>query len=141
MKIKFRYTAVTATLVALIFLSSCDTERLAQFSAFATAGSQYVAAFHQLITQAGSATVAEDSLVLATEHSLAGSDVVTNAAHWEAEVKSKDEQMQQSLATLQTIDEHATQLGSYFDAISNLTNGKAASGTASRRHRLAKLYR
>jgi hypothetical protein len=38
--------------------------------------------------------------------------------------------MQESLATLQLIDEHATQLGSYFDAITNLTNGKAASGTA-----------
>jgi hypothetical protein len=127
---KRKNTAVICVLLALTFFSSCDTQRLGQFAAFATAGSQYVTAFHQLTAQAGSAMIAIDSVVLITAHNQVGSDLKTNPSKYESEVVSHDQLLQTYLANLQLLDEHATQLGSYFDAISNLADGKAASGTS-----------
>jgi hypothetical protein len=128
-RMKIRRILVAIVLVFLTTFSGCDTQRLDQFSAFATAGSQYVAAFHQLTNQAGSAMIAIDSVVLITAHKLVSSDLQNNPTKYESEVVSHDQQLQTYLANLQLIDQHASLLGSYFSAISNLTNGKAASGT------------
>jgi hypothetical protein len=122
--------AVTSVLLALTFFSGCDTQRLSQFSAFALAGSQYVVAFHQLTAQAGSAMIGIDSVVLIAAHRQVISDLKNNPSKYESEVVSHDQQLQAYLSNLQLLDEHATQLGSYFDAISKLTDGKAASGTS-----------
>ncbi|HXN74436.1 MAG TPA: hypothetical protein VN861_17950 [Candidatus Acidoferrales bacterium] len=127
---KRKNTAVMCVLLALTFFPSCDTQRLGQFAAFATAGSQYVTAFHQLTAQAGSAMIAIDSVVLITAHNQVSSDLKANPSKYESEVVSHDQLLQTYLANLQLLDEHATQLGSYFDAISNLADGKAASGTS-----------
>jgi hypothetical protein len=64
---------VFAALLAFA-LGACDTERLDQYSAFATAGSAYVATFHQVTAQAGSAMIAVDSVVMITAHH----DVLSN---------------------------------------------------------------
>jgi hypothetical protein len=119
----------TSVLLALASSASCDTQRLDQFSAFATAGAQYVAAFHQLTAQAGSAMIAIDSVVLITAHKEVVSDLKDNPSKYESAIVLHDQQLQTYLANLQLLDLHASRLGSYFNAISMLTNGKAASGT------------
>ena len=117
-------------LLAFTLLSGCDSQRLSQFSAFATAGSLYVTTFHQVITQAGSAMIAADSATLITARIDADGNVQANPAKYRQDVVADDQLLQANLATLQLIDEHATLLGSYFNAISNLTNGKAATGVS-----------
>jgi hypothetical protein len=111
----------------LLLFSACDSERLTQFAEFATAGSQYVQAFHTLITQAGSVFIATDSLVLTTARNQVGVEVVAkNAAEFRGNVQKNDELLKTTLDDLGLIDQQATQLGAFFDSISNLTDGKAA---------------
>jgi len=113
------------TLVAVfLILSGCDSERLTQFGSFASAGSQYVQALHKVIEQAGSAMIASDSATLLVARKQAGTG--------DAGAVAKDDQLlEEYLGNLQKLDYHATLLGSYFEAITNLTNGKAAGSTAS----------
>ena len=118
-------TRAVVTLIVITFLSACESERLNQFSTFAAAGSQYVAVFHQVVAQAGSAMIASDSATLAVARNQAGEQVQTNAAEFRRSVAASDRLLQTYLLNLQKIDEHATLLGSYFDAISALTHGKA----------------
>jgi len=124
-----------ASLVAvLIILSACDSERLGQFSAFATAGSLYVTNLHPVIQEAGSAMIAADSTTLIAERNLANGtsgSVEKDPDHFKSRVIEDDQLIEKYLANLQLVDEHATVLGSYFHAIAQLTDGKAASGTAS----------
>ncbi len=118
-----------ALLAAFLTLTACDTERLDQYSAFATAGSAYVASFHQVINQAGSAMIAVDSVVMITAHRQVAPDIPAHPAEYSADLVSHDRALQQHLAVLQLIDAHATLLGSYFNAISKLTDSKTATGT------------
>lgn len=104
---------------AFVLISGCDSQRLSQFSSFAAAGSLYVQEFHKVIQETGSAMIAVDSAVLVNGRNLAGEgnkdDVIKN-----------DKLLETYLAILQKIDSHASALGSYFDAITQLTNGKAS---------------
>jgi hypothetical protein len=122
-----RLTVCLVVPTLLLFLSACDSERLTQFAEFATAGSQYVQAFHTLIAQAGSVFIATDSLVLTTARNQVGAEVVANnAAEFRGNVHKDDELLKTTLNDLGLIDQQATQLGAFFDSISKLTDGKAA---------------
>lgn len=114
----------------ILALSACDTERLDQYSAFATAGSTYVANFHQVTAQAGSAMIAVDSVVMIAAHRNVAPDLQKNPAKYSAELVQHDLLLQKHLAVLQLIDTHATMLGSYFNAISELTDNKNATATS-----------
>jgi hypothetical protein len=127
---KLRTVGLTSIL-SIAMLSGCDADRLDQYSEFATAGTLYVSGFHQLITQAGSAMIAVDSVVMIVDHSLIAPDLKANQAKYAAQVLDHDQKLSTHLATLQLIDGHATLLGSYFAAISRLTSTKTAADTTS----------
>jgi hypothetical protein len=114
-----------------LVLCGCDEQRLNQYSTFATAGQVYVANFHQVTAQAGSAMIAVDSVLMSTAHKDVISDLKKNPAKYSAQVEQHDELLQKYLSTLQLIDAHATALGAYFDAIAKLTDNKTATNTAS----------
>jgi hypothetical protein len=120
-----------SVLIVVLSLCGCDEQRLNQYSTFATAGQVYVANFHQVTAQAGSAMIAVDSVLMSTAHKDVVSDLKRNPAKYSAQVVQHDELLQKYLATLQLIDAHATALGAYFDAISKLTDNKTATNTAS----------
>jgi hypothetical protein len=120
MKRKF---IAAASIGVLAFVCGCDSGRLDQFASFASAGSQYVQVLHRVIDGAGSAMIASDSATLIIARRQAGTGD-PNA------VRQDDKLLERYLANLQKIDAHATLLGVYFGAIANLTNGKAASDTA-----------
>ena len=123
---KRRPIAAASLLLAAVLLSACDSERLSQFSNLATAGSLYVQHLHEVIAQAGSAMVASDSALLAAAGKIAGKEVVaSHKDQYTKDIQTDDAELQQYLATLQIIDAHATLLGSYFDALAKLANGKA----------------
>jgi hypothetical protein len=129
---KRRHVVAISLLLALAFSSGCDSERLSQFSIFATAGSLYVQNLHKVIEQAGSAMIASDSAVLVAAGKIAGKDVVSSHKdQYTNNIQTNDAELQQYLATLQIIDAHATLLGSYFDALAKLTNSKADAKTSS----------
>ena len=111
-------------------LCGCDQERLDQYSTFATAGSLYVASFHQLTTQAGSAMIAVDSVVFIQEHSNVASDLAKHPKVYSDKLTQHDKLLLQHLAVLKLLDAHATLLGSYFNAIAKLTDGKTATATS-----------
>lgn len=108
-----------------VVLFGCDSQRLGQFSSFAAAGTLYVQTFHQLTAEAGTAMIASDSTTLITARSLAGSALATHTAQFRSDVQKNDQQLEEYLTTLQKLDAHATLLGSYFGAITQLTNGSA----------------
>ena len=111
----------------LVLFSACDSERLTQFAEFATAGTQYVQAFHKLINQAGSVFIAADSLALTAARNQAGAELVSkNAAEFRANVQKSNALLKTTLEDLRLIDQQATQLGAFFESISKLTDGKAA---------------
>lgn len=120
---KLRNTGAILLALALALFCGCDSQRLDQFASFATAGCQYVEALHKVLADAGSAMIASDSVTLLTVRKQAG---VGDANA----VIQNDKQLETYLDNLQKIDAHASLLGAYFSAISNLTNGKAASNTA-----------
>src|SRR5208337_1258722 len=66
-----RVLALLVLPVLLLTSVACEQERLDQFSTFATAGSQYVQAFHKLIAAAGSAAIAANSESLSDARILA----------------------------------------------------------------------
>ncbi len=116
-----RVLALLVLPVLLLTSVACEQERLDQFSTFATAGSQYVQAFHKLIAAAGSAAIAANSAVL--------SEARIDAARGQkmipaSEVVSADQDLALTLKNLGIIDQHASALGSYFDAITKLTDNK-----------------
>ncbi len=117
---------ITAAIIGVVFAfsSGCDSRRLDQFASFASAGFQYIQALHKVIDEAGSAMIASDSATLIVARKQAGTGDPNV-------VRQDDKLLETYLDTLQTIDAHATLLGSYFAALTNLTNGKAATDTAS----------
>jgi hypothetical protein len=119
---KFR-NAGSILFALTLFSNGCDSQRLDQFASFATAGSQYVEALHKVIADAGSAMIASNSATLLVVRKQAG---VGDANA----IIQNDKLRGTYLDNLQKIDAHASLLGSYFSAISNLTNGQAASDTA-----------
>ena len=121
---RHRKNVVVVATAVLLLLAGCDSERLTQFGSFASAGSQYVQAFHKVIEQAGSAMIASDSATLLVARKQAGTGD-------KQAVIQDDKLLEEYLANLQKLDHHATLLGSYFEAITNLTNGKSADSTAS----------
>ena len=110
-------------------LCGCDQERLDQYSAFATAGSLYVASFHQLTAQAGSAMIAVDSVVFIQAHRNVASDLQKHPEEYSSRLIQHDKLLEQHLAVLRLLDAHATLLGSYFSAIAKLTDSKTATAT------------
>ena len=117
--------------VILVFSSGCDTERLSQFATFAAAGSLYVQNLHQVVAQAGSSMIASDSVVLTASRNIAGKAVVSSHPDlYTKNVQTDDDELQQYLATLAVVDEHATMLGSYFNAVAQLANGKVGTNAA-----------
>jgi hypothetical protein len=132
---KNRYRLVLVFIVC--FALSCDSNRLTQFATFATAGSQYVQNFHLLIQQAGSTMIAADSATFYIARQEALADPKGPAVTWdprkdqiEQQVAAEDKLLAEYLANLQLLDKHATLLGSYFGAITQLTNGKAAASVS-----------
>lgn len=89
---------------------------------------QYVQAFHKLITQAGWAFIAADSVTLtAARNQATAAAVAANAAELSGDVHTHDTKLAKILTDLGTIDQQATNLGAYFDSISKLTDGKLTS--------------
>lgn len=121
---------IFVALALLVTLSGCDSARLTQFSSFAAAGSQYVQNFHQLTAQAGSAMIASDSGVLIVARTQAGPSLAAEVSDLTTYVQKEDQQLEDYLLTIQKLDAHATLLGSYFAAITQLTNGSANTAVA-----------
>ncbi|HEX2919107.1 MAG TPA: hypothetical protein VHN81_11325 [Edaphobacter sp.] len=127
---KLRRTYLVLALLFCAVMPGCDTDRLAQFGTFAAAGSAYVTAFHSFTQQAGVAFIGADSATLITARQMAGaSGVSANAAAFRQKVSTADTQMKTYLDNLQKLDRHADLLGSYFSAITALTDGKGSSST------------
>lgn len=134
---KSKYVALGV--IALLFqigVVGCDSSRLNQFSTFASAGSVYIQSFHTLVQQAGSAMITSDSATMFEARQRLVTDPKGATVTWdpqkdkhEQEIANDDQALQQYLANLQLIDRHATLLGSYFNAIAQLTNGKQATTT------------
>ena len=121
--------AFLAGLVALA-VCGCDQERLDQYSAFATAGSLYVSSFHQLTSQAGSALIGVDSVVLIRERQNVITDLKAHPQEYSSRIVQHDELLKKHLAVLKLLDAHAALLGSYFNAIAKLTDSKTVTGTS-----------
>jgi len=122
---------VCTLLLSSLLFAGCASQRLNQYSTFATAGSLYVANFHQVTNQAGSAMIAIDSVVLITARHDIGDDLQKNPEKYRQYITHEDSLLQDHLTTLQLIDKHATLLGSYFDALSKLADNKVAASTTS----------
>jgi hypothetical protein len=118
---RLRAPALLLVPALLLTFAGCDQQRLDQFSTFATAGSQYVQAFHKFIAAAGSASIAANSAVLSTARIDAAKGHQSLPA---SAVIDADKDLAQTLANLGTIDEHASALGSYFDAVTKLSDNK-----------------
>lgn len=114
-----------AALVVSLLLTGCDRDRLNQFATFAAAGSAYVATFHSFVAETGDAMVASDSATLVTARAMAGDAVASDKATYRKEVMADDQMLRQYLVDLGRVDRQATLLGKYFEAITELTNGKA----------------
>jgi hypothetical protein len=122
--------SLPSVLLIGLLSTGCDSERLSQFGAFAAAGSAYVSAFHAFTHEAGTAFIAADSATLIKARNLAGADVVAaNRGEFRKRVAEEDDLMKDYLTNLRKLDTHATLLGNYFNAVSKLTNGNAASST------------
>lgn len=122
-----RLLRITIIPLALSLLTGCDTLRLQAFATFAGLGSAYITAFHGLTRQAGSAQIATDSAVAIRARDAAGSaNVAADAAAYRTQIKAADQDLTRYLANLQLLDAHATMLGNYFNAITAITDGKAA---------------
>jgi hypothetical protein len=121
--------AVAAVLAAAMLLSSgCDSDRLAQFGNFAAAGTAYVASFHTLTKDAGSAFIAADSATFITARAQAV-PTAASAPQTITMIASDDVVLKNYLGSLQALDAHADVLASIFTAIAALTNGKASAAT------------
>jgi hypothetical protein len=119
-----------STLVFVLSVSGCDSDRLSQFGSFAAAGTAYVTTFKTFTDDAGSAFIATDSAALITARNIAGADVVSShAPTYVKNVSDGDQQMRQYLDALKKLDNHAALLGAYFAAITQLTNGQASAAT------------
>jgi hypothetical protein len=115
-----RSRLLIALILSVLLMSlGCYQERLDQFTVFATAGSQYVQAFHKLVTAAGSAMIAANSAVLSEARIDAAKGKKTVSS---SEVVSADGDAAANLKQLGIIDQHASALDAYFDAISKLTS-------------------
>lgn len=119
-----------------ICVSGCDSSRLSQFSTFASAGSTYVQSLHILVQQAGSTMIAADSATFFASRQRAVTDPTGAAVTWDPQkdqneqaISNEDKALRQYLANLQIIDHHATVLGSYFNVITEFTNGNQAKST------------
>jgi len=125
-----RSRKLAITLLACLSLPGCDSSRLRQFNTFAAAGSQYVVALHSLTAQAGSAMIAVDSATLSTARNMAGASAVSaDSATYTRQLVTGDILLQQYLANLQRIDQHASLLASYFETVTTLTDGKASAAS------------
>src|SRR5579872_4176326 len=121
----YRHALQHLLLLLPLALAGCATERLTQFSNYAAAGSQYVQNFHQLTAQAGAAEIAADSATLIVARTQAGPEFKSHLGEYRADVQKQDSELEEYLTTLQKLDAQATLLGSYFTAVTALTNGNA----------------
>jgi hypothetical protein len=124
-----RTPSIGIALILCTVVSGCDSDRLAQFGAFASAGTAYVTTFHTFTADAGSAYISADSATLMVARSEAGAGITSNAGVFRKSVADEDIALKDYLANLKKLDEHAALLGAYFAAITQLTNGKASSST------------
>jgi hypothetical protein len=124
-----RELSIATALVICTLLSGCDSDRLTQFGAFASAGTAYVTTFHTFTADVGSAYISADSATLMVARTQAGAGVTANAGVFRKNVADEDIALKDYLANLKKLDEHAALLGAYFAAITQLTNGKASSST------------
>jgi hypothetical protein len=124
-----RKLPIALALVICTLLSGCDSDRLAQFGAFASAGTAYVTTFHTFTADVGSAYISADSATLMVARTQAGAGVTANAGVFRKNVADEDIALKDYLANLKKLDEHAALLGAYFAAVTQLTNGKASSST------------
>ena len=126
-----KYCAPVLLALGALALSSCDSDRLEQFSTFAAAGSQYVQNFHELTAETGNSMIVTDSAVLLTARRQAAETFKDRKAEFSADVKADDALLEDSLSVLQKLDAQATLLGAYFSAVTALTNGKPNTQAAS----------
>jgi hypothetical protein len=125
-----RTRLVTAALFLTLFSAGCDSDRLAQFGGFAAGCTAYVTTFHSLTQEVGTAFIAADSAASIVAREAAGDDnLKLHAADYMKQIAADDVSLKTYLATLQTLDEHASLLGSYCAAITALTDGKASAAT------------
>jgi hypothetical protein len=74
--------------------------------------------------------IASDSAVLIVARNQAGPALATHVSDFTSNVQKNDQELEDYLLTLQKLDTHAILLGSYFAAITQLTNGSADSNAA-----------
>lgn len=124
---RFRQFQISSVLLLGVSLLGCDGDRLQQFSSFASLGSAYVTSIHGLVRETGSAMIASDSATLIRARELATpAGVASDKASFEKQLKDSNVQLKQYLETLQKLDSHASRLGAYFKAISQLADSKHA---------------
>jgi hypothetical protein len=120
----------TAALFLTLFSAGCDNGRLAQFGGFAAAGTAYVTAFHAFTQEVGTAFITADSASSIVAREAAGDqNLKLHAADYRKQIEADDLSLKTYLTTLQTLDEQASLLASFFAAITALTDGKASTAT------------
>ncbi len=121
-----KLTAHVALLTTLSLIG-CDTDRLAQFGAFAAAGTAYVAIFQTFTADVGSAFIAADSATFVKARTNQdAAHLAENARILRADLAQDDKTLKAYLSNLQKLNAHANLLGAYFAAMTQLTNGKAS---------------
>lgn len=101
----------------LALLTGCATARVADFQAFATAGTTYTTAVTGLITEVGNTAVDANSVKLLQSRSLAPVSL--------SDFSQQDQDMRDYLGELTRIQAQVTLLGDYFNALADLATSSA----------------
>lgn len=98
-------------------LTGCATARVADFQAFASAGTTYTTAVTGLITEVGSTAVDANSVKLLQNRALAPVSLT--------DFNQQDQDMRNYLGELTRIQAQVTLLGDYFNALASLATSNA----------------
>ena len=98
-------------------LTGCATARVADFQAFASAGTTYTTAVSGLITEVGNTAVDANSVKLIQSRSLAPVSLT--------DFRQQDQDMRNYLGELTRIQAQVTLLGDYFNALAGLATSNA----------------
>ena len=104
-------------LLLLAALTGCATARVADFQAFATAGTTYTAAVTGLITEVGNTAVDANSVKLLQSRALAPVSL--------SDFQKQDQDMRSYLGELTRIQAQVDLLGDYFNALASLATSNA----------------
>lgn len=120
---------LTLPVLLLAGLTGCATARVADFQAFATAGTTYTQAVTGLITEVGNTAVDANSVKLLQNRSLAQVSLT--------DFQRQDQEMRDYLGELTRLQAQVTLLGDYFQALAALATSNAPQAFATEVQSLA----